>query len=262
MKHERDGRRSRSFCPPLPRLHPSSFSLHPSALPRWYRRLLAAYGPQGWWPGRTPFEVAVGAILTQNTAWTNVEKAIANLRRAGALSFRGMKRLPERKLAALIRPSGYFNQKAKKLRAFLAWLETRGGKAGSVRHALAGPLGEVRESLLAVHGIGPETADSILLYAAGKPSFVIDAYTRRIAARLGLAKEGATYDDLKRLYEAALPADAALFNEFHALLVQHGKVACRKTPRCRRLDSASDSCCLADMCAFASRRGEPAPAAP
>jgi len=212
----------------------SSFSLHPSALPRWYRRLLAVYGPQGWWPGRTPFEVAVGAILTQNTAWTNVEKAIANLKAAGALSFRGMKRLPERTLAALIRPSGYFNQKAKKLRAFLAWLEARGGKSGSVRRALAGPLGEVRESLLAVHGVGPETADSILLYAGDRPVFVIDAYTRRVLSRHGMPRAtDAPYDELRALFESGLPRSVRLYNEFHALLVRLGKERCRKRgPRC------------------------------
>ncbi|HOX07926.1 MAG TPA: endonuclease III domain-containing protein [Planctomycetota bacterium] len=200
----------------------------------WYRQLLKSYGRQGWWPGETPFEVAVGAILAQNTAWTNVEKAIANLRRAGALSFRGMRRLPERKLAALIRPSGYYNQKAKKLRAFLAWLEERGGKAGSVKRALAGPLGEVRASLLGVHGVGPETADSILLYAGDRPVFVIDAYTRRVLARHGLpSAAGAPYEELRAIFERSLPRSTPLYNEFHALFVRLAKERCAKrAPRC------------------------------
>ena len=199
-----------------------------------YERLLAVYGPQGWWPGRTPFEVAVGAILTQNTAWTNVEKAIAALRRAGALSFRGMKRLSERRLAALIRPSGYYNQKARKLRAFLDWLGERGGRSGSLRRALAGPLEEVRESLLAVHGVGPETADSILLYAGGRAVFVVDAYTRRALSRHGMPGAAtAPYEELRALFESNLPRDAALYNEFHALLVRLAKERCHKrTPRC------------------------------
>jgi len=206
----------------------------PEAFLRTYRRLYAHFGPQHWWPGETPFEIAVGAILTQNTAWVNVEKAIANLRRAGALSFRGMKRLAERRLAGLIRPSGYYNQKARKLRAFLKWLEARGGASGSVKRALAGPLGEVRGSLLDVHGIGPETADSILLYAAGRPVFVIDAYTRRVLARHGMPSAlTADYDELRALFESRLPRSVPLYNEFHALFVRVGKECCAKrSPRC------------------------------
>lgn len=198
-----------------------------------YRRLLARYGPQGWWPGRTPFEVAVGAVLTQNTSWSNVARAIAGLRAAGALSFRGMRRLPARRLARAIRPSGYYNQKARKLRALLEWLGGRGGTRGSLRRALAGPLGEVRESLLAVHGIGPETADSILLYAGGRPVFVIDAYTRRVLERHGLARPGEAYEDLRRLFERGLPRSVRLYNEFHALFVRLGKERCAaRRPRC------------------------------
>ncbi len=226
--------------------HPrvSAFCLLPSALVVIYHRLLKAYGPQGWWPGETPFEVAVGAILTQNTAWTNVEKAIAALRRAGALSFRGMRRLAERELAALIRPSGYYNQKAKKLLAFLDWLEASGGRAGSVRRALAGPIDEVRASLLAVHGVGPETADSILLYAGGRAVFVIDAYTRRALSRHGMpGAAAAPYEELRELFESSLPRDAALYNEFHALLVRLAKERCHKrAPRC--------SSCPLDQAAF------------
>jgi endonuclease-3 related protein len=201
-------------------------------LRRWYRRLLAAFGKQGWWPGRTPFEVAVGAILTQNTAWSNVEKAVANLRRAGALSYRGMRALPDRRLATLIRPSGYFNQKAIKLRAFLAWLASR-DRGGSVRRGLRGRLEEVRGSLLAVRGIGPETADSILLYAGGRPVFVIDAYTRRVLERHGLARRGETYEELRALFERSLPRSVSLYNEYHALFVRLGKERCAKrAPRC------------------------------
>jgi endonuclease-3 related protein len=197
-------------------------------LDRMYGRLLKAFGPQGWWPGQTPFEVSVGAILTQNTAWSNVEKAIANLRRAGALSFRGMRRLSESGLAALVRPSGYYNQKARKLRAFLEWLALHGGASGSLRRALTGPLAAVRESLLSVHGIGPETADSILLYAGHRPVFVIDAYTRRVLARHGLAAGDEPYEELRALFEKGLPPDVRLYNEFHALLVRLAKERCRK----------------------------------
>jgi len=206
-----------------------------------YRRLHARFGPQGWWPGRTPFEVAVGAILTQNAAWTNVEKAIANLRRARALSFRGMRALSERRLAGLVRPSGYYNQKARKLRRFLEWLAGRGGPAGSLKRALAGPIEEVRASLLSVNGIGPETADSVLLYAGGRPVFVIDAYTRRVLARHGLAGPDEPYEALRARFERNLPASAGLYNEYHALLVRVGKEFCRKRdPRCGDCPLAPD----------------------
>ena len=198
-----------------------------------YRRLYRRFGPQFWWPGETPFEVAVGAILTQNTAWTNVEKAIARLKRAGALSFGGMRRLPEKRLAELVRPSGYYNQKARKLRAFLSWLAMRGGKAGSLKRALHGPLAELRESLLEVHGIGPETADSILLYAGNRQVFVIDAYTRRVLCRHGLAGEDAGYEKLRALFEASLPRSARLYNEFHALFVRVAKECCDRRGACR-----------------------------
>jgi len=197
-----------------------------------YRRLHARFGPQGWWPGRTRFEIAAGAVLTQNTAWSNVEKAIANLRKAGALSVRGMRRLSERRLAGLVRPSGYFNQKAKKLRALLDWLASR-DRGGSVKRALAGPLAEVRASLLSVSGVGPETADSILLYAGGRPVFVIDAYTRRALERHGLAAPGASYEELRALFESSLPRSVSLYNEYHALFVRLGKEHCAKrAPRC------------------------------
>ena len=197
-----------------------------------YERLFAAYGPQRWWPGETPFEVIVGAILTQSAAWANVEKAIGNLKAAGALSPQGLRRLSEEELARLIYPSGYFNAKARKLKAFVSLLFERFG--GDPDRLLAAPAAELRPLLLATHGIGPETADSILLYAAGQPVFVIDAYTRRLCSRLGLAptRRGDTYDAWQRLFMDALPSDAPLFNEYHALIVRHGKEVCRRRPRC------------------------------
>jgi len=199
----------------------------------WYETLLGRFGRQGWWPGRTRFEIAVGAILTQNTAWANVEKAIRNLRGAGVLSFRGMRTVSNRRLASLIRPSGYFNQKVVKLRAFLAWLGSRDG-GGSLKRALRGPLSEVRESLLGVRGIGPETADSILLYAGDRRTFVVDAYTRRVLERHGLASGGEDYEQVRALFEDNLPAVTRLYNEYHALFVRLCKEHCAKRqPRCR-----------------------------
>lgn len=195
-----------------------------------YNRLHAAFGPQHWWPGETQFEVIVGAVLTQSAAWTNVEKAIANLKAAGALSPDGLRRLDEAELARTIRPSGYFNAKARKLKAFIELLYGHFG--GSLDLLLARPAAELRVLLLATHGIGSETADSIILYAAGKPSFVIDAYTRRIFSRLGIAPERDTYDAWQRLFTSSLPPDAPLFNQYHALIVRLGKDVCRKLPLC------------------------------
>ncbi len=193
--------------------------------------LYRALGPQHWWPARTPFEVIVGAILTQNTAWTNVEKAIANLRRERLLSPAALERVPQSKLARLIRSSGYFRQKAKKLKAFVRFL--RAEFAGSLAKMFRTPTTELREKLLAVHGIGPETADSILLYAGHHPVFVVDAYTKRILARHGLVSEKAGYEDIRALFEKTLPQDAKLYNEFHGLIVMTGKHWCRtKNPRC------------------------------
>jgi endonuclease-3 related protein len=214
-----------------------------------YQRLLEAYGPQGWWPGESAFEVIVGAILTQSAAWANVERALANLKAAGVLSPAGLHALDEGEIARLIRPSGYFNAKARKLKAFVEMLHERFGRerGGQVppgrelERLLSQPAEELRALLLATHGIGPETADSIVLYAAGKPAFVIDAYTRRIFGRIGLRPVHDTYEGWRWLYMEALPADAALFNEYHALIVAHGKAVCRKTPRC-------GECVLRDMC--------------
>ncbi len=200
-------------------------------LQEYYRALFRALGPQNWWPARTPFEVIVGAILTQNTAWTNVEKAIANLRRERLLSPAALERVPRAKLARLIRSSGYFRQKAKKLKAFVKFLRREYG--GSLAKMFRAPIPELREKLLAVHGIGPETADSILLYAARHPVFVVDAYTKRILTRHGLVTEKAGYEELRALFEKSLPRDAQLYNEFHGLIVMTGKHWCRtKNPLC------------------------------
>ena len=204
-----------------------------------YERLYAAYGPQHWWPGETPFEVSVGAILTQSAAWSNVEKAIANLKVANALSPEGLCRLDEGELAQLIYPSGYFNAKARKLKAFVALLFERFG--GQLEKLLATPLADLRPLLLATHGIGPETADSILLYAAGCPVFVVDAYTRRLFFRLGLAPERDSYEAWRRLFMDVLPPDVPLFNEYHALVVCHGKKLCRRRPLCA-------ACSLLSIC--------------
>lgn len=195
-----------------------------------YRALHRRWGPQHWWPGRSRFEMIVGAILTQNTAWTNVEQAIANLRRARALTPRALDGLPVARLAALIRPAGYFNVKARRLQAFTRYLVLQHG--GSLDRLFRPPTAEVRHTLLGLHGIGPETADSILLYAANRPVFVIDAYTRRFLVRHGWARERDSYDDLARRFTDALPRDAALFNEYHALVVRLGKEYCRTHARC------------------------------
>jgi endonuclease III related protein len=185
-----------------------------------------------WWPARTPFEVIVGAILTQSTAWTNVERAITNLRGARLLSPTAMGRVSFARLASLVRPSGYFRQKAKKLKAFVEFLETNFG--GSLKRTFQTPTVELRERLLAVHGIGRETADSILLYAGGHPIFVVDAYTHRILGRHELvADRKPDYERVRAFVEASIPRDPVLFNEFHALIVNTGKNWCRKSaPRC------------------------------
>jgi endonuclease-3 related protein len=200
-------------------------------LAEMYRRLEAAYGDQQWWPGETPFEVAVGAILTQNTAWANVEKAIANLERAALLEPAALARLSASEIAPLIKPAGYYNVKAGRLRAFLdfLWNEYYGDVAAMAREDLA----TVRPKLLAVRGVGPETADSILLYACGLPTFVVDAYTHRILHRHGLADEAAAYDELKELFEANVEADVASYKQYHALMVRVGRERCRRgEPRC------------------------------
>lgn len=195
-----------------------------------YRRLLRRFGPRHWWPAETPFEVAVGAMLTQNTAWTNVERAIAALKRARALSPRRILTVSPRRLARWIRPAGYFNLKAVRLQALVAWWAGQGNPVVTTRRR---PLAALRQELLGVHGVGPETADSILLYALKRPAFVVDAYTKRIFARHGWASWDASYDELQQMFTRPLPPDAALYNEYHALLVELGKTTClKRRPRC------------------------------
>lgn len=223
----------------------------------FYRTLLGAWGPQNWWPGQTRFEVIVGAFLTQNTAWANVERALDNLRRARCLSAAGLRRVPLGRLERLLRPAGYFRQKGRRLKGFVAWLDARHG--GSLERMLARPTDELRAELLALDGVGPETADSILLYAGGHPAFVVDAYTRRILARHRILPEHAPYEQVRDLFQRALagatlalPAGARppaplrrkfsapavapaaeVYNECHALLVQAAKHHClKKKPDC------------------------------
>jgi endonuclease-3 related protein len=204
-----------------------------------YRRLLDRRGPGGWWPAATPFEVCVGAILVQNTAWSNVEKALSVLRGRDLLSFAGLDPLPAGDIAPLIRSAGCFNVKARRLRAFLDFLGAEYG--GRVEAMEAEEPGTLREKLLGVKGIGRETADSIALYAAGRPLFVIDAYTRRIFGRLGAVQGDEPYDVLQRRFMDALPAEPPLFNEYHAQIVMLAKEACRPRPDC-------GACPLDDLC--------------
>ncbi len=195
-----------------------------------YHGLLSHYGPQHWWPGDSPFEVIVGAILTQSAAWGNVEKAINNLKAAGVWSPAALLETAEEELARLVYPAGYFNAKARKLKAFAVTLFERFG--GDLQRLLATPWPELRPVLLRTHGIGPETADSIILYACGQPVFVVDAYTRRIMPRLGLQPEHDDYTSWQALFMDNLPSEVPLYNEYHALLVAHGKALCRKEPLC------------------------------
>jgi len=200
-------------------------SIAPAAPPvnlrTYYDALFAAHGPQNWWPGRSAFEVVVGAILTQNTSWTNVEPAIRNLRREKLLTPRAIEAVSLARLARLIRSSGYFRQKTKKLKCFVLFLRSEYG--GSLTRMFRTPAADLREKLLRVHGIGPETADSILLYAGEHPVFVVDAYTRRLLERHALATPAQSYEEIRRLLEGSVPGDAPLYNEFHALIVRAGK---------------------------------------
>ncbi|MBM3925628.1 MAG: endonuclease [SAR202 cluster bacterium] len=204
-----------------------------------YERLYSAYGPQHWWPGESAFEVVIGAILTQSAAWVNVEKALANLKSAGVMSAEGLRDVPEARLAELLRPSGYFNMKARKVKAFIDHLWSR--YDGDLEGLLSQEAESLREELLGIWGIGEETADDIVLYAASKPVFVIDAYTRRVFERLGLGGGVRSYGEWQALFHSSLPRNAALFNEYHALVVKHGKDVCRKAPRC-------EGCCLREVC--------------
>ncbi len=212
-----------------------------------YRRLHACYGPQHWWPGDGPFEVMVGAVLTQNTAWTNVEKAIANLKAAGVLDAKSIAHLPQQDLARLLTPAGYFNIKARRLQNFCRWYLEQGGYEALRRWSTQ----RLRRGLLSVNGVGHETADDMLLYAFQRPLFVIDAYTRRIFSRLGMVDHDLSYEALRHLFESALQRElrgsagrrrlVSLYNEYHALIVIHGKDVCRKRPRC-------GGCCLRRWC--------------
>ena len=195
-----------------------------------FHRLYRFFGPQHWWPGHSRLEIMVGAILTQNTNWTNVEKAILNLKRAKKLSISALDEMPASQLAQLIRPAGYFNVKAKRLKNFVTFLWERYN--GDLRRMSQTPLPQLREELLGVNGVGPETADSILLYAFDKPAFVIDAYTKRILTRHKLVPSDATYHDMQDLLVRSLKEDASLFNEYHALIVHTGKHFCRTKPLC------------------------------
>jgi endonuclease-3 related protein len=230
-----------------------------SQVPLYYTALLARYGPQNWWPARSRFEVIVGAYLTQNTNWSNVEKAISNLRRARLLSLSAMRKAPLAELEALVRPSGYFRQKARRLKTFIAFLDQQ--YSGSLGRMFRQPTEKLRAELLALNGVGPETADSILLYAGNHPVFVVDAYTRRVLERHGIIGEKTRYEEIRSLIEQALggaPAESLVvpnpvsdprhsvsrmsraprsalaqhYNEFHALIVRVGNHACRTKPNC------------------------------
>jgi len=205
---------------------PAASRRGPAPFLEWYGALLRTYGPQGWWPGRSRFEVVVGAILTQGVAWTNVEKAIRNLKHAGLLRPQAMRRAGVGRVARLIRPAGYYNQKARRLQAFLDLLHTV--HRGRLDHLFRQSVADLRAELLEIRGIGKETADAIILYAAGKPIFVVDAYTRRILRRHGEARGDEPYDQIRLLFERALPPEIALLNEYHALVVRLAKHQCRK----------------------------------
>jgi endonuclease-3 related protein len=195
-----------------------------------YSKLYQAYGPRHWWPGDTSFEVMVGAILTQNTSWRNVEKVIQKLKRKGVLNPRGMHHLKKSQLAPLIKSSGYYRIKTDRLKFFIDFFFEE--YDGNVKKMGRERLGVLREKLLGVKGIGPETADSILLYGLRKPIFVVDAYTKRILSQHGLISEKASYEEVQKLFMDHLPMDEKLFNEYHALLVHLGKTVCKKKPRC------------------------------
>jgi endonuclease-3 related protein len=197
-----------------------------------FDRLYTKFGPMGWWPGETPTEIIVGAILTQNTAWTNVEKAISNLKRESLLSPQALKDVETERLSGLIRSSGYYNQKVKKIKHFIDFLFS--SYDGSLDKMFELDTYPLRENLLRINGIGPETADSILLYAGGKPIFVVDAYTKRILMRHNLCSEDASYREIQALFMKNLSSDTKLFNEYHALFVRCGKEICKKSrPLCK-----------------------------
>jgi len=196
-----------------------------------YQALDDHFGNLHWWPGDSPLEIIIGAILTQNTSWQNVEKAIANLKTAQLLSAESLFTITEPDLAELIRPSGYYNVKARRLKAFFTFLQDF--FQGNLDVMFGEKTGILREKLLQVKGIGEETADSILLYAGGKPVFVVDSYTHRILMRHGVVREKISYKEMQRLFMEHLPHEALLYNQYHALLVITGKNYCKKKPRCQ-----------------------------
>jgi endonuclease-3 related protein len=195
-----------------------------------YRRLYRAYGPRHWWPGETSFEVMVGAILTQNTSWRNVEKAIGHLKEKGVLNSEGIYKLRKSQLASLIKSSGYYRIKADRLKTFVNFLFEEYN--GNIEKMRGERIEELRKKLLGVKGVGPETADSIILYGLKKPIFVVDAYTKRILSRHGMISEKASYEEIQSLFMNHLPLDGRLFNEYHALFVHLGKTLCKKLPKC------------------------------
>ena len=206
-----------------------------------YDRLLERYGPQNWWPADTPIEVMVGAVLTQAASWTNVEQALANLRDADALSSQAIRDMPLPELASLVHPSGYYNDKARKLKALCQFLHDF--CEDDIDSMAFRPTQELRIELLRVYGIGNETADDILLYALGHPIFVVDTYTRRLMHRIGIVDERMNYSKLQALFMDNLPSAAQYFNEFHALIVRHSVVTCKKSPEC-------EGCPILDICEF------------
>ena len=210
----------------------------PPSLTDIYERLLDHYGPQHWWPADSPFEVMAGAVLVQSTAWRNVEHAIDNLKASDSLHPDAIRSMGLDELERLIRPSGFFRVKASRLRALCDYLGDR--YSDSIRHMAERPTHELRRELLAVYGIGEETADDILLYALDRPVFVIDTFTRRIFHRLGWCEQDASYANLQAMFHQHLPRDVALFNEYHALIVRHGNTICRKRPDCESCPLLTD----------------------
>jgi endonuclease-3 related protein len=201
--------------------------------------LLDHYGPQNWWPADSPFEVMIGAVLTQAAAWSNVEKALANLKDADALSSEAIRKMPLSDLAQLVYPSGYYNAKARKLKALCEFLDDRFGD--DINRMAQVPTSEIRAELLGVYGIGDETADDIVLYALNHPIFVIDTYTRRLMYRLGIVDEGVSYSELQSMFMDDLIQNTRFYNEYHALIVRHAVVSCKKRPVC-------PDCPLLDIC--------------
>jgi endonuclease-3 related protein len=198
---------------------------------RIFKKLLSQYGPREWWPARTRFEVIVGAILTQNVTWKNAKKAVDNLKKAGLLSAAAIASARHEEIAEKIISSRYYNQKAKKLKNFSLFLMNK--YSGSLNKLFSVKMEDLRQELLNIKGIGKETADCILLYAGGMPSFVSDAYTKRFLERYGLLKGMETYDDIRDFFMQDLPKDVYLYNEYHALIVHHGHSVCRSKPNCQ-----------------------------